>query len=72
MGPIWGRQHPCGPMLAPGTLLSGVACKCTACVCVTDDLLQKKTQSHNLRNRIKSLTLNLVYPTQIRLSAKIR
>ena len=26
MGPIWGRQDPGGPMLAPWTLLSGVFC----------------------------------------------
>ena len=26
MGPIWGRQEPDGPMLAPWTLLSGITC----------------------------------------------
>ena len=26
MGPIWGRQDPGGPMLAPWTLLSGISC----------------------------------------------
>ena len=31
MGPIWGRQDPAGPMLAPWTLLSGLPFACPDC-----------------------------------------
>ena len=40
MGPIWGRQDPGGPMLAPRTLLSG------CCYLLAEDFFHRKHEDY--------------------------